>query len=1034
MKKNRSALLFLLSLYGALCYTQPASLEFIRKNTEDGLSQSVVHSLCRDAKGFVWIGTQDGLNRFDAYSFHTFETQPDRPGNLKHSYIWTLHQSGLQEQELWIGTNGGGLYCYDHRLDWFYHYPVPDSLQYSSRSNSVRAIHAFSKSELLAGTEDGLFLFNFDKKTFTQLPHEFLGSVFTFHQLSNEAILIGGLERVFYFKPEDQSLRLLHLSRKIEGGIHSFAGLNENSFWLGTGKGVYEVQLKRKRDSLIVLNHYVHSDMESTSLSNNSIADLHLDTNGKLWIASNGGINVLDTRNRATGFVRYQHSADDQQSVSSDIINCLEEVEKGVLWAGTQNGLNQFSSQKSVFTNFEIDQTNEGCGQSIHGMLETEAFVLACTEKGLLSIDPEMKGITNCYDQGVFPALEDEFLVSISPGKEDNYWLALRRNGFAELRKENDTFHLSNFKLPAGPYSGIGSNDLLEDDSGNLWIASSGLGLWYWNRQENTFVSYKANPEDSTSISGNYIFHLFEDRQKRVWVSTADGGLSCLDRESGIFKSFSFDERNSSSLSANMVLSTYEDRQNRIWVCTANGLNLWDGEEGFFRFYKKDGLPNNVIYGMLEDANGALWLSTGKGLAQISYTGQLFKSKNYTTLNGLLNNEFNQHAFLKLRNGNLTFGTKGGLSYFNPDSIRSYAIAPRVVLTDFKLFNESVPVNQKEGFSIPKSVDELKQLTLSYEQNFLAFEFTGINYEQAQANQYAYMMEGLDEDWVFSGNRRYANYPGMKPGPYVFKVKSANHDGLWSEERALKILIRNPPWKSWWAYLLYAISILSLIWYRLYSVRQIEKAKEAERQLIRKRSAQDFHDEAGNQITKIGLMAEMAKRQVGDRGELDRLMNEIGEQVQELRTGMRDFIWVLDPGKDNLYETLMRLNDFGNGLFNYSTIHFSSSGINEDLNRYKLNAAQRRHTLMIFKEAMNNSVKYSQGKQATLNVLEKNAFIEISFEDDGIGYSATDARHGHGIQNMKARAEKINAKLEITSNKPVGTRLIIILNTTHMGN
>ena len=247
-------------------------------------------------------------------------------------------------------------------------------------------------------------------------------------------------------------------------------------------------------------------------------------------------------------------------------------------------------------------------------------------------------------------------------------------------------------------------------------------------------------------------------------------------------------------------------------------------------------------------------------------------------------------------------------------------------------------------------------------------------------------MEGIDNSWVLNGRRRFASYPNLPPGNYIFKIKAANHDGIWNEvPKSITIIVSAPWWRTWWAYGVYAILIGLVVYgftrFREQSVRKIEQAKSAEREKFRKRTARDFHDEAGNKITKMSLLTEVAKRQVKGNANLPPLLSQMEENIQELRAGMRDFIWVLDPENDNLYDTLLRLKDFSSGLFEHTPIHFRMEGLDADFRQIPLNGNERRHLLLIFKEAMNNCVKYSEAKEAVFSVKKQKGKTNIRFLD-----------------------------------------------------
>lgn len=1045
MKKVTPITLFILCFTFFNTIAQVEELSFERYSTDQGLSQSFVNTLTKDSAGFVWIGTQNGLNRFDGLNFLTYYSDKSKAGALSNNYIWDICQG--QKDKLWIGTKGAGLCLYQAHLNKFTSFPIDSLSNETTGQNSVRAIFKLKNSALLIATEEGLFSFDTINFKFKKLKNNQSGEtlnlpVYSFHRVSDSEVLIGCLEQIFIYNEETEKLYPVKNSTTIQGGIHAFAAYEKSDLWVGSGNGLFQFKWIQDQDSLDLIQHFQPDASRPDAITSSYISSLLFDEKNGLWIGTNDGLNFLNTQQIEEGFSHFKTDIENQFSISNNLIYDILEVEPGVYWVATQDGVNQFSLNNSDFKKYKFNKEETGdCGTSAHGMIEdAQGTLLVCTEKGLTIIGNNYSTL-ECLNKNSFPNMEDEFLVSISPGENDQFWIALRRGGFAKFKSGKNENTWEAFKLPAGKYSQIGTNDLLADKNSNLWIASSGLGLWKWDQITDTYYSFTNSKGDSLSISGNYIFHLFEDHAERLWVSTADGGLCIMNRDAETFKCFKYDATNENSISSNMVLSVFEDSKNRIWACTADGLNLYSEEGSFRRFYKKDGLPNNLIYGMQEDSLGYLWLSTDQGLSKIKLDHENLTVKNYNKENGLLNNEFNQHAFLKLKSGELVFGSKNGINYFKPSTLKGYEVIPKLVFTDFKIFNKSVSVNmeadQKE-FVLEQSINATSEIILPYNKNFIAFEYIGINFEEASSNQYAYLLEGLDEDWIYCGDRKFANYPGLKPGTYTFKVKVANHDGLWTDaERAIKLVVKNPPWKTWWAYLIYALSGFLLVYgifkYRIYGIRKIEQTKQEERIKFRKKSAQDFHDEAGNQITKISLISEIAKRKSGDNEELKGLLDEVGTNIQNLRSGMRDFIWVLDPDNDNLFETLLRLQDFANGIFEYAPIHYRTIGIEEELKTIILPGNVRRHLLLIFKEVINNCLKYSKAQNAQLEIYQRKGIIILKFWDDGIGFDWDTSNGGNGLRNIKTRAQKIGADVETGSVKNKETYIQLSLDITQMG-
>jgi signal transduction histidine kinase len=339
-----------------------------------------------------------------------------------------------------------------------------------------------------------------------------------------------------------------------------------------------------------------------------------------------------------------------------------------------------------------------------------------------------------------------------------------------------------------------------------------------------------------------------------------------------------------------------------------------------------------------------------------------------------------------------------------------------------------------------------ESIELSYNQNVMTFEFSALNYILPEKNQYSYIMEGFDCGWINAGSARSVTYTNLDPGKYTFRVRGSNNDGLWNHEGTLiKLYISPPPWQSWYAYLAYVglffAGIFLFVRYRIKSATReletqtrIERAKLEEREEVRKKSSADFHDEAGNKLTKINLFTELAKSEAENNPLLKEYLAKIEENTKELSSGMRDFIWVLDPAKDSLYDTINRLKDFGNSMFDYTEIRFQVSGLTPGMKNIILPMEVRRALMLIFKEAMNNCLKYSEANCVEMNVSAENKFLKLSFKDDGKGFNMEEESIGYGLNNMRERAGKINCSIEISSEVNKGTIITLKGNIPHMGN
>lgn len=1030
---------------------QSSAISFGHISVNEGLSQGHISYMLKDSDGFLWIGTQDGLNRYDGYRFRQWYHETGNSNSLSNNYIWCMLEDS--RRQLWIGTFGGALCRYNRQTERFESVPLAPFAQATGAGNSVRTLLEYPRGTLWIGADKGLWKIALDdlehnntRSLLSGKPREELLNVLALQPLDSGTLLAGTGQGLFRVSTADGTLQRIMVAGAQIDNATSMVLSGENDFWVGSLDGLFHLKYNKTADSFYLHHHFRYKHKENSGLPAKNINTLYLDRNRVLWAGTANGLARLDTRHPNKGFTNFFHTDTDPGSLSNNMIYSILEVEPGLIWVGTREGINYFSNLPPPFQHIRFTEPGKAlCSDAVLGMAEDDAGnCWVGTRDGLTRIGHFASGPEfwefECLTPANTPSMPYHYVVDVIGGKNGSLSVAFRQNGAARLKKDRlGKWIFEKIPLPDNAPATVGINTVLQDRQGATWLASAGLGLIRQRPEAGHFDVFTSAGNVEGCLKHNYVFCLLEDTQNRFWVGTANGGLCLMDREKGRFQCFIFDENDPASISSNMILSMFEDSKRNLWVCTANGLNLMESPGRFRRFSKKDGLPNDVIYGMLEDKEGHFWVSTNRGLSRITYRDNLFRTQNFNSADGLQGEEFNQHAYFKTRDGKLCFGGTGGLTIFDPIDIKPYPHVLPVVFTDFQLFNRPVPLGRSAGFFLEKSINETREIVLPHHQNFIAFEFAALGFSQPENNLYAYKLEGLDADWVMSGSRRFANYPNLQPGNYTFLVKAANHDGVWNKlPRSIQIRVLPPWWRNGWAFLLYVaavvLAVLGFIRFQVQTVRRIEQAKSEERERFRKRTARDFHDEAGNKITKIALLTEVAKRQANPDTNLPRLLAQIEANLQELRNGMRDFIWVLDPENDNLRDTLMRLKDFANGLFEHIPLQFSFSGPDEDTAQVFLNANQRRHLLLIFKEAMNNCVKYAQATEVTFMAERMNDLIRLSLTDNGTGFDPGEIISGNGLRNMRTRAEKIGGKMVIETRKGQGTRISLEWKITQTGN
>ncbi|MCP4605105.1 MAG: response regulator [Proteobacteria bacterium] len=802
---------------------QGPDARFDHISIEQGLSSSIVTSIVQDNKGFMWIGTESGLNRYDGYNFAVYEHDPQDSNSLSSSYIGVIYND--QVGTLWIGTYGGGLDRFDQSSERFIHYQHDPSDPHSLSHDNVMAIYQDRSGTLWIGTDSG-GLDKFDSETgqFIHYQHDPNDP----HSLSHNEV------RSIY---QDQT----------------------GTFWIGTNGGGLD-EFNQETGQFI---HYRHDPSDPHSLSHNTVWSILQDQAGTLWVGTAGGLDGFD---RETGqFVHYRHDPNDPHSLSHNVVRSIYQDQVGELWVGTYNGgLSKFDPETEQFTHYSHDPNNPHSlsDNTVLTMIQDQAGILWIGNNGGLNMLDRAKQKFSHYQHNPDDphSLSSDHVWSFYQDRAGTFWVGTLNGGldrfddktgrFTPYRHDPGDPHslsdgnvyaiyedhagtfwigtenggLNKFDPQTGQFTSYRHNPndphslsydhvwtIHQDPSGEFWVGTFGGGLDRFDPQSEQFVHYQNNPNDSDSLISNSIVVLYPDSSSEFWIGTV-GGLDKFDKDTEQFTHYQNDPNDPRSLSNDTVVSIFKDRSGTLWFGTLGGLNRFNRATGTFtRYGKRDGLPDQVITGILEDDVSAdrggpnLWISTFNGLSKFNPRTEMFT--NYDASDGLQSDEFSVGHY-KSRDGRMFFGGINGFNLFHPDDVQDNPYIPPVVLTDFELFNKSVPVEMDSP--LPESITEIKDITLSYRDSVFSFEFAALHYSAPEANRYAYILEGFDQDWTYTdASRRFATYTNLDGGKYTFRVKGSNSDGVWNEEGAsVGITIVPPFWETWWFIILIGLFVV----------------------------------------------------------------------------------------------------------------------------------------------------------------------------------------------------------------------------------
>lgn len=827
-------LALLLTFAPAFVFSQASKIKFKNITTDEGLSQANVTSILQDQYGFMWFGTQDGLNKYDGYQFTIYRNDPRNIKSLSHNFIRTLFED--KDRNMWVGTSNGGLSRFN--------YATNDFTTYKFCNSPVFAIAQDKAGNLWIGTwGDGIYKFNPSTRKAIYLKHN-SSNPKTLNSNYVRDIKIDTKGNIWIGTQVGLSLYLhpnsfIHYQHSLsdpqsisEGTVRKIFEDSNGHLWIGIDGG----GLNRFNQASGKFAHYQHIPENPNSICNDDVFSIEEDVNGNLWVGTRRGLGILDTKRKT--FTNLQHSDTDPSSLNSTSIYSLLRDDKGNIWAGTfSTGISFYDRQPQKFTHFkhEIYTTNTLSNNNVTSMMEDHnGNRWFGTDGGGVNFLDTRKNRFIHFKHDVHDpnSIGSDYNLDIYEDRDYDIWIANYKGGLNLFNRNTRKF--TRLKITGSKTDYVTFSVVTQDKKGRIWLGTFGNGISIYDKKTKQFTHLRRE----AGLTNQTIFSIFEDRDGKIWVGTEDGGLHLFQERTRSFIVYKSDPKNPKSLSNNRIQVISEDNKGNLWIGTSDGLNLFDRKTSTFTVYKqKDGLLNDVILGILEDSKGNLWLSTNKGLSKFNPTNRTFR--NYGKSDGIQNTSFHRMAFLKTRNGSMMFGGPKGYDVFHPDSLKDNLNIPEVYITNFKVFNNSVSVGQYDSI-LKKHITLTREITLSRKQLVFSFEFAALNYTHPEANQYAFKLEGFDKNWNYVGTKRSAEYTSIAPGEYIFRVKASNNDGVWNEKgTAIKIIIVPPFWSTWWFISLTAILIATAIYciYQ-YRVSAIKKQKEILTKQVQLRTAE----------------------------------------------------------------------------------------------------------------------------------------------------------------------------------------------------
>ena len=841
-------IIFICLLQLTIASAQPRHIEFTSLTSRDGLLSNSVSAILKDRYGWIWFATDDGLNKYDGTNFTIYRHKTGDTTSLRANEILALHED--RSGNLWVGTSGGALSLFDRSRDNFINYPAGSNIpgllpnavitsicsdylgniwiaQYeslyvlqpatrqlsriditpslagdSTDKMSYSCVFEDSRHRIWAGTDKGLFLYMRDTHSFKRFRHD-----------SNDQ------------------------SSLVQDRVKALAEDKAGHLWVGTEEGL--CMMRPNEDGFIP---YREIDPANALLGRKSINAIAVDKDGMIWVGTMEGLSVIDPKSGHS--VAYLPEEGSIHSLTSKAIRSICIDKEGIYWFGTyRGGVNKYDKNLNLF-NLKLNAafSENGTGNSIITSFaeRSDGSILLGTDGDGIKIfdrpSEKLRPFSLRLDGKILSPLS---VLALKVSREKVLYIGTYGNGLIMLDpRSGKTQRL---------LMGDGINDLnsrnifciSEDSKGRILLGTNGDGVKVLEGSK-VVGRYTPRPKAPGDIGipvNGYIRAIQEDTDGNIWIGSHGGGIAVCDPRTGRCRLY---DQNNSRLPSDKVQAFLLDSKGQMWVGTyGGGLSVFDKSTGqFSNFSEKDSLQNTTIYQVLEDAQGHIWVSTNTGLSSLDVHTRTFR--NFSVYNGVQNNNFIHASGMRMSDGELFFGGLQGFNYFNPADLTTNRNVPTVVLIDLKVSNRSVTPGA--GSPIKDHISVAREVRLDYKQNF-ALSFVALNYTIPMQNHYAYKLEGFDKDWNYTGAMNTAYYTNLDPGDYIFHVKASNNDGVWSAtDTSVRIYVKPPFWRTFYAYLIYLLAAGGLLLYSRY--RGISKLRrkfvlEQERQETGRRQELD---------------------------------------------------------------------------------------------------------------------------------------------------------------------------------------------------
>ena len=778
------------------------NINFKNITSEDGLSQGTVETIIQDDQGYIWLGINDGLCRYNGYEFKIYKHDEELENSITNNYIVDIKQDN--SGNIWVGT-ANGLSKIDTKTDLITNYNMNDEEKSLSHYN-IGDILITKSGDVLVGTSDGLNIYNEKKDEFyrifnkdSDLSSQFIRSLAEDENQNIWVATNNGIDKIdiknnkniISFKTGDGKFDIS------ENDIYVVRYDPKGYIWAGALKeGLNRIDINTNE-----VKQYKNDDRDEKSLPGNHVKDILRDSSGNLWVGTDNGLAKYNEQTE--NFATYKNKIYDKTSLVNDEVFSIQEDESGLIWVGTYAGISMFDPNTNI-EHYKKDPFDENSisDNPIHGIYEDKDGLLwvGTNSKGVNVINRKNYNVKHLNKTSKDYPISDDNINDIV-GIDNKIFIATK-NGLNEVDKDFKTINIYNTE------DGICNNNitaLFADSKKNVWIGIAN-GISVLNTNTNEIIDI-TDILTNHNIEDQYIKVIYEDSKGNYWVGCfIDGGLVKIDPNKRTIENYRNKKEDKTSISSNNIRSIVEDKNGNLYIGTSYGLNkLNESNNTFERYSEKDGLSNNTVYGLLVDDNNNLWASTNLGISKLDTNTMTFET--FNIIDGFQGNEFNGRAYYKNKSGELFFGGINGLNIFRPNDINRSRYVPTVIFDEFKVNG--------------KVYKDINNQEFKYNENTINISVFISNYKNTKNIQYMYKLEGVSDSWDISRSNN-INYSDLAPGTYTLKIKARSYSGKVSDESAVKFIIKPPIWKSKAAILIYLIIITIVIYRTINSVKRLD--------------------------------------------------------------------------------------------------------------------------------------------------------------------------------------------------------------------